>query len=82
MVELACAVTLTPAYNPTLFRALVPPSDKPATVVFVLCGGFKISLQDLKEYERIVEVELAAGGEWDIALNGQNFTIPKAGWDR
>ncbi|TFK91219.1 tryptophan synthase beta subunit-like PLP-dependent enzyme [Polyporus arcularius HHB13444] len=82
LVELACAVTLTPAYNPTLFRALVPPSDKPATVVFVLCGGFKISLQDLKEYERIVEAELAAGGEWDIALNGQKFTIPKAGWDR
>ncbi|KAI0720836.1 tryptophan synthase beta subunit-like PLP-dependent enzyme [Cerioporus squamosus] len=77
LVELACAVTLTPAYNPTLFRALVPPSDKPATVVFVLCGGFKISLQDLKEYESIVETELAAGGEWDVALNGQKLAVPK-----
>ncbi len=76
-MELACAVTLVPAYNPTLFRALVPHTDKPATVVFIVCGGFKISLEDLKEYERIVEAEFAAGGEWDVAFNGQGIKIPK-----
>ena len=77
LVELACAATLTPAYNPVLFRALIPPSDKPQTVVFVLCGGYKVSLQDLKEYERIVEAELAAAEDWDITLNAQTMRIPK-----
>ncbi|RPD65899.1 tryptophan synthase beta subunit-like PLP-dependent enzyme [Lentinus tigrinus ALCF2SS1-7] len=77
LVELACAATLVPAYNPSLFRELVPQTDKPATVVFIVCGGFKVSLKDLKEYERIVEADIAAGGEWDVALNGQSIKIPK-----
>ena len=77
LVELACAATLTPAYNPALFRALIPPSDEPQTVVFVLCGGYKVSLQDIKEYERIVETELAAAEDWDITLNGQTMRVPK-----
>ena len=77
MVELACAVTLAPAYNQTLFQALVPSTEKPATVVFVVCGGFKVSLADLKQYERIVEAELTASAEWDVALNGQSIKIPK-----
>ncbi|RPD53162.1 tryptophan synthase beta subunit-like PLP-dependent enzyme [Lentinus tigrinus ALCF2SS1-7] len=77
LVELACSATLTPAYNRSLFRALVPPSEKQATVVFVLCGGFKVSLQDLKEYENIVDDELRVGGNWVVALNGESLRVPK-----
>ncbi|KAI0362688.1 tryptophan synthase beta subunit-like PLP-dependent enzyme [Trametes cingulata] len=80
MVELACSATIAPAYKPTLFRKLVPESksNKPANIVLVVCGGFKVSLDDLNEYRRIVQAELAAGGNWDVAYNGEMFPVPKA----
>ena len=77
MVELACAVTLAPAYKPSLFRELVPASEKPPVVVLIVCGGFKISLSDFEEYKRIVEAEIAAGDEWEVALNGENISVLK-----
>ncbi len=76
LVELACAATLSPAYSPALFRKLVPQTDKRATVVFVVCGGFKISLADLEEYKGIVASDVATGKGWDIVYNGDNFTVP------
>ena len=76
LVELACAATLSPAYNPTLFRKLVPQTEKRTMVVFIVCGGFKISLADLEEYKGIVASEAAAGKGWDIAYNGERFTVP------
>ena len=47
LVELACAAALSPAYNPALFRKLIPPSGKRVTVVFIICGGFKVSLEEM-----------------------------------
>ena len=78
LVELACAATLAPAYKPSLFHRLVPPTGTPPTVVLVVCGGFKVSLADLEEYKSRVEAEIAAGGEWEVSLNGESFTVPKA----
>ena len=77
-MELACAATLAPAYKPTLFRKLVPQSENSGPIVLVVCGGFKISLAELEEYGEIVEADIRAGGEWDVALNGETFTVPKA----
>ena len=76
LAELACAATLSPAYNPTLFRKLIPQTDKRTTVVFIVCGGFKISLAELDEYKAKVASEVAAGKGWDIAYNGENFVVP------
>ena len=80
MVELACSATLAPAYKPSILRRIVPQSNsnKPANIVFIVCGGFKISLDDMEEYRRIVAADLAAGGDWDIACNGETFAISKA----
>jgi len=40
LTELACAATLTPAYEPGLMERLSEVNDtKPKTVVFIVCGG-------------------------------------------
>ncbi|KAI0807249.1 tryptophan synthase beta subunit-like PLP-dependent enzyme [Fomes fomentarius] len=78
LAELACAATLAPAYKPTLFNRLVPRGDKPATAVFIACGGFKVSLEEMAGYEQIVNAELTASAEWDVACNGEHFTVPKS----
>ncbi|PIL23788.1 hypothetical protein GSI_13538 [Ganoderma sinense ZZ0214-1] len=74
LVELACAATLSPAYNLALFRKVVPESNETATVVFIVCG-VKVSLAELEEYRGIVAPEVAAGMGWTVACNGENFTI-------
>ncbi|KAI0637207.1 tryptophan synthase beta subunit-like PLP-dependent enzyme [Trametes polyzona] len=80
MVELACSVTIAPAYKPSLFKRLIPEStpSKPANIVLIVCGGFKVSLDDLEEYRKIVAAELAAGGDWEVAYNGERFGTSKA----
>jgi len=55
LVELACSTTLVPVYYPTLFNRMVPPSaGDTRCVVFIVCGGFKVSLLDTEEYRNIV----------------------------
>ncbi len=80
MVELACGAAIAPAYKPSVFNRLVPRStpDKPVNVVLIVCGGFKISLDDVQEYRRIVQAEVSAGGTWDVAINGETFATSKA----
>ncbi|CDO70689.1 hypothetical protein BN946_scf184798.g4 [Trametes cinnabarina] len=80
LVELACSATIAPAYKPTIFSKLVPESksNKRAIVVLVVCGGFKISLDDLAEYRRIVAADIARGGDWEVDYNGERFTASKA----
>ena len=49
MVELACAATMVPGYSKELFDKLLPPkpSGEPRNVVFIVCGGFKVSVAEL-----------------------------------
>ena len=77
LVELACASTLASAYSPKLFDKLVPPkpSGGRRTVVYIVCGGFKVSLAELAEYQKIVAADTAA--EWEVACNGERWCIPK-----
>ncbi|KAG6878102.1 hypothetical protein C0992_008590 [Termitomyces sp. T32_za158] len=80
LVELACATTLTPAYSPALFDRLVPPKPNGATrtVVFIVCGGFKISLDDAAEYKRLAEQDRARGGVWNVLMDdGSTFAVDK-----
>ncbi|KAI5825556.1 tryptophan synthase beta subunit-like PLP-dependent enzyme [Schizophyllum commune Tattone D] len=78
LVELACGATLTAAYKPELFNELVPPrpgqNAADRTVVFIVCGGFKVSLAEMEEYRKEVAAELAEGGSWDV-LNDQGRVI-------
>ena len=76
-MELACAATLVSAYSPTLFDKLIPPkaSGVRRTVVYIVCGGFKVSLAELAEYNAIVEAEQPK--EWQVLCNGERWNIPK-----
>lgn len=54
LIELAGGATLAPAYSPPLFKALFgerDPQNAQRTIVFIVCGGFKITLKDMANYE-------------------------------
>jgi L-serine/L-threonine ammonia-lyase len=76
LVELACSATLIPAYNPELVARLVPSTGtEKKTLVFIVCGGFKISQQDLVEYSEIVRKDLGAGCKWDVMVDGDKLEL-------
>lgn len=82
LVELACSTTLTAAYKPTLFSKLVPPAPSGAprkTVVFIVCGGFKISLDVMAEYQQLVDADLESGGVdyWEVLCDGECWHVEK-----
>jgi len=52
--------------------------DKPKAVVFIACGEFKINLEEMEEYRKIVQRELEAGkNHWECACNGESWNTPK-----
>lgn len=78
LTELACAATLTPGYEPGLMDRLWEANDKPKTIVFIVCGGIKISLKEIEEYRTIVQRELEAGrNDWECACNGERWNVSK-----
>ncbi|THH14332.1 hypothetical protein EW146_g5987 [Bondarzewia mesenterica] len=82
MVELACSTTLSPAYKPSLLERLVPLPESGAgsstrTLVFIVCGGFKISGKEMAEYDQNVRSDIAAGGQWDVMVDGETLTVQK-----
>ncbi|KAG6840704.1 hypothetical protein C0991_004948 [Blastosporella zonata] len=80
LVELACSTTLTPAYKPAFFDQLVPPksSGEKRTVVFIICGGFKVSLSEATEYASLVAEDKAQGGTWSVLMDdGSTFEVEK-----
>lgn len=78
LVELACATTLAPAYSPALLDKLVPPQPSiRRTVVFIVCGGFKVSLDELAEYRTILDAQESSRREWEVLCNGEQWRIEK-----
>ena len=77
MVELACAVTLVSAYSKELFDKIVPPkhSGETRNVVFIVCGGFKISVSELMEYFNVAAAEKSPA--WEVLCNGERWEIAK-----
>ncbi|KAF5387083.1 hypothetical protein D9615_001802 [Tricholomella constricta] len=71
LVELACSTTLTPAYKPEFFNKLVPmkSSGEKRTAVFIVCGGFKVSLADALEYGKLADEDVTKGGAWTVLLD-------------
>ena len=84
MVELACSTTLALAYSPEAFSRIMnevcPSSSSTSaerTVIFVVCGGVKVSLADMAEYRTMVDDALKTPNyEWDIRCDGQRWEIP------
>ncbi|TFK42925.1 tryptophan synthase beta subunit-like PLP-dependent enzyme [Crucibulum laeve] len=80
LVELACSTTLVPAYHPSLFEKLVKPEgERKRIVVFIVCGGFKVSVEEAAEYMRILQ-EVPSGPEeyWNVkGDNGELLEVPK-----
>ena len=63
MVELASSTTLSPIYSPQLFREIFGERKACAegeglkTLIFIVCGGFKISANEMEAYR--VELEIS-----------------------
>ena len=43
-----------------------------------MCGGAKISLEEMEEYRELVNWDLAQReNEWDVWVDGEQWAIPK-----
>ncbi|KAJ6546455.1 tryptophan synthase beta subunit-like PLP-dependent enzyme [Mycena vulgaris] len=74
LVELACSTALVPAYKHELFDKLVPPTGADRPSLFIVCGGFKVSLADMLEYKTLVD---ACSGPLEVYCDGQALQIKK-----
>ncbi|KAK1223311.1 catabolic L-serine/threonine dehydratase [Marasmius sp. AFHP31] len=65
LVELACSTTLVPGYRPQLMDKLLP-QKADRTVVFIVCGGFKITLSELDENRTLLDTQMEQNpdGRW------------------
>lgn len=79
-MELACSTTLVPAYHPSLFNKLVPPKSEKRTIVFIVCGGFKVSLAEVAEYLQIENEDPKGPGDfWTVnGDDGKLFGVAKS----
>lgn len=78
LVELACATTLIPAYSEELFERLVPrkTDGEDRTVVFIVCGGFKIAMSEMLEYQALVaDRSRKEADHWEVYCNGEQWSI-------
>jgi L-serine/L-threonine ammonia-lyase len=67
-----------PGYKRELLGQLIPSTaGEKKTLVFIVCGGFKISQEDLVEYSQIVAEDQKRGGKWEIAIDGELLRIDK-----
>lgn len=81
MVELACSTTLAPAYTPEFFSRLLEHRkgalvDKPKTIVFIICGGTKISLDEMGEYQATANSYKMGTSAWTVSTNGKELGVP------
>lgn len=83
LAELACSTTLSLAYHPDLFMRIRETyfvrgdgNMGRKNVVFIVCGGVKISAGEIHEYENELQ-ELLRQGEkaWEVFCNGERWDI-------
>ena len=69
------------AYKPALFDKLVPSkgSNAKRTIVFIVCGGFKITLDDIATYQSVVNKDVEQGdGWWEVLCHDDHkFKVEK-----
>lgn len=76
LVELACSTTLVPAFNPAVFHQILPSQDgADRCVVFIVCGGFKTSLEEMKEFREVVS---ESTDRWEVVYDdGVTIAVPR-----
>ncbi|KAJ7134980.1 tryptophan synthase beta subunit-like PLP-dependent enzyme [Mycena crocata] len=74
LVELACSTTLVAAYKKELFNLLVPPTGEDRPSLFIVCGGFKVSLNDMVEYRALVD---ASADSLEVYCDGKVVQVKK-----
>ncbi|KAI9566515.1 tryptophan synthase beta subunit-like PLP-dependent enzyme, partial [Boletus coccyginus] len=84
LLELACSTTMSPAYSHELFwRILDPMSELSAeekqrkNVVFIVCGGVKVTSDELSEYAQILDRTAEVEKEWKVICNGTEICVQK-----
>ena len=81
LTELACATALTPAYEPGLMDHLweaIPAENGLRNAVFILSGGFNVSLAEMDEYREILRRDIEAGEtSWECFCNGIPVNVKK-----
>ena len=81
LTELACSTTLTPGYNREFFSrilgpdfsALSPEERKKKCIVFVVCGGVKVSLEEFQEFATAAQAESC----WRVQIDGEDIQVAK-----
>lgn len=81
LIELACATTLSVAYDPDVFwrildpeSTLSPEEKRKKTVVFIACGGFNVTNSEIGSYQDLLE---KAENDWEILCNGARIHYTK-----
>lgn len=77
LVELACSTALAAGYTSSLFNQLVPArlDEQRRSVVFIVDGGFKVSLSELAEYQELVAADTRE--RWDVLYDGKQQGFDK-----
>lgn len=76
LIELACGATLAPAYSQKLFGSIFgqpPTTEKRRTIVFIVCGGFKITLKDMMSYR--AHLDACRGQEFDVWVDEEHMKM-------
>ncbi|KAN0075216.1 Tryptophan synthase beta subunit-like PLP-dependent enzyme [Tylopilus felleus] len=84
LLELACSTTMSPAYSHELFWRILDPLSELSSerrlrknVVFVVCGGVKVTSDELSEYAQILDRAARVEREWKVVCNGTEICIQK-----
>jgi len=86
LAELACAAALTPAYETRLMNHLwevIPAENGLRNAVFIVSGGFDVSLAKMDEFREILRWDLEAGKtSWECYCDGNLVTVRREGQNR
>jgi L-serine/L-threonine ammonia-lyase len=74
LVELACSTTLVAAYKEELFDHIIPPTGTKRLGLFIVCGGFKVSLDDIVQYRALFD---ACSDSLEVYCDGEAVKIKK-----
>lgn len=84
LLELACSTTMSPAYSHELFWRILDPVSQLSSeerqrknVIFVVCGGVKVTSDEVSEYAQILDRAAEVEKEWRIVCNGAEIRIQK-----
>ncbi|KAJ6547327.1 tryptophan synthase beta subunit-like PLP-dependent enzyme [Mycena capillaripes] len=75
LVELACSAALVAAYKKELFDHLIPLKETRRSGLFIVCGGFKVSLDDMVQYRALSD---ASSDSLEVYCDGEAVRIKKA----